>query len=143
MGFVFCDLGYWILGIGWVHRPSCPCGGCGAGEYQGYFLDVLSGCGQQALASDLDQTSEPCVTMAKELFGVGEGSLDGFFSSLVNSLTPRGQSQSVGALAGVLPDMARDHAFGFGVGRARGQKRTGFAGVRVGCVLAIAGPVGG
>ena len=76
------------------------------------------GCGEQALTSDLFQASEPCIAMAEELLGVGEGAFDRLLSSLVNGLAPGGQAALVGFFAQVLPDMAGQGSHCAGIGRA-------------------------
>ena len=70
-------------------------------QRQGDFFDVLGGGGEQALASDGEQSAEAGVAVAVELFGVGEGALDGFLAASVDALAPRREAMGVGALAGV------------------------------------------
>jgi hypothetical protein len=52
------------------------------------FFDILCGGGEQALAGDAGYPSEPCVAVSEPLLGVGEGSLDCFFSPFVDGLSP-------------------------------------------------------
>src|SRR6185295_16191517 len=82
------------------------------------FFDVLGGCGEQALAGNGEQASKTRVAMAVKLFGVGEGTFDGLFASLVDSLAPRGEPMRIAALARVCPDMADNQAGGGAVGGA-------------------------
>ena len=72
---------------------------------------------------DTDKGSEPCITMPMKLFGVGEGALDGFLSSLVDFFAVRREAVFVGGIACVLPDMAVKFArlvFGAGAGCEQG-----------------------
>ena len=75
-------------------------------HFEGYFLDILGCCGKKTLSFDTDEVSEPCVTMSVELFGVGEGALDGFLSSLVDFLAIRREAVFVDGIAGILPEVA-------------------------------------
>ena len=75
-------------------------------HFEGYFLDVLGCCGEETLTFDTDETSEPCVAMAVELFGVSKGALDGFLSSFVDFFAIGCEAVFVGGVAGVLPDVA-------------------------------------
>ena len=63
-------------------------GGWSRRQREGDLLDVLSGGGEQALASDARETAEARVAVAMELLGVGEGAFDGLLSPLVDALCP-------------------------------------------------------
>ncbi len=76
-------------------------------ESEGHFLDVLCGCGEQALAVDGEVAAETSVAVAVELLGVGEGTFDRLLPALVDTLAPWGEPMSIGTLARVGPDMAR------------------------------------
>ena len=75
-------------------------------HFEGYFLDILGCCGKKALSFDTDKASEPRITMSVELFGVGEGALDCFLSSLVDFLAVRRETVFVDGIAVVLPKVA-------------------------------------
>jgi hypothetical protein len=95
--------------VGRVRRGlSGPDGPGSQGE--SHLFDVLGGGGKQALASDGNKASEAGIAMPVELFGIGEGALDGLFPALVDALTPRRQPMSISPLTGVGPDMAYDQA---------------------------------
>ena len=85
---------------------------------EGHFLDVLGGCGEQALAGNGNEPSEAGIAMTVELFGIGEGAFDGLLSALVDSLAPRGEPMSISPLAGVGPDMANNQSGGVAARRA-------------------------
>ena len=61
-------------------------------QAKGNLLDVLcGGGGEQALAGDLGEASEARIAVTMQLFGVGEGALDGFLAAAVDGLAPCGQ----------------------------------------------------
>jgi len=76
-GFVF-----WQIDRGGLLSSRCGLGGQGESD----FLDVLGGGGQQALAGDGNEPSEASIAMTVELFGIGEGTLDGLFPTLADAL---------------------------------------------------------
>jgi len=78
-------------------------------EREGDLLDVLGGGSEQALTRDGDQSAEAGVAVAMELLGVGEGAFDGLLAPAVDAFAPWVQAVSVGALAGIGPDVAGDH----------------------------------
>ena len=85
------------------------------GHDKGDFLDVLGGCGEEALAFDAYEASESGVAMAMKLFGVSEGAFDCFFSSFVDGLAMGGEALCIIAVARFLPDVAGHGALSFGV----------------------------
>ena len=78
----------------------------GSDHFECYFLDILGGGGKKTLSFDTDEASEPRISMSVELFGVGEGALDGFLSSLVDFLAVRRETVFVDGIAVVLPKVA-------------------------------------
>ena len=106
MGVKFWGLGRWASLFVVSGEAELGC----FDHFEGYFLDILGCCGKKTLSFDTDEVSEPCVTMSVELFGVGEGALDGFLSSLVDFLAVRRETVFVGGVACVLPDVAVDFA---------------------------------
>lgn len=135
---------FWILAFGFIwSRLSCGpwlwCSGHGHGD----LLDLLGGCGGQALHLNAPQTSEPGIAMAMKLFGIGKGALHGFLAPLVNGLALWGEPIGIGPFARFLPDMARNGALTLGIGGARGQKRVGLADGKIGAVVPVAAAVGG
>jgi hypothetical protein len=85
------------------------------GEDEGDFLHILGCGGHQALATRPDESAEAGIAVAEELLGVGEGALHGFLTARIDQLAPNGQAVGVGAVAGVLPNMPGNGAFGLGV----------------------------
>jgi hypothetical protein len=91
-------------------------GSCGSGggcfrlrrEAERDLLDALGGGCEQALDAHAHQTSEAGIAVAVQLLGVGEGALDRLLAAAIDGLAPLGQPVGVGALAGILPDMAGD-----------------------------------
>jgi hypothetical protein len=71
-----------------IEAACCQAGAVNGlgGQGESDFLDVLGGGGQQALAGDGNEPSEANIAMTVELFGIGEGTLDGLFPTLADAL---------------------------------------------------------
>lgn len=115
--------------------PGSPCGLLG--HQSGYFLHVLGGGGKQALPGDPDDAAEPGISVPVKLFGIGEGSFDGFLAAFVDRFPPRRQAMSLDAVAGILPDVAIDHALVISSIGAGGEQGALFALLRIGSVQTI------
>jgi len=79
-------------------------------EGESHLFDVLGGGGKQALAGYGHKAPEAGIAMTVELFGIGEGALDGLFPAPVDPFAPGCQPMSFSPLASVCPDMAYDQA---------------------------------
>lgn len=75
------------------------------------LFHILAGGGQQALLGDLADPAQPRVAMAVELFGIGEASFDGFFSSFVDPFSFRREAVIMDLLFMFLPYVAGDDLY--------------------------------